>query len=126
MSINVLSSDKAPAAIGPYSQATQVGNTVYVSGQLPIDAQTGIMPQSIAAQTTQSLQNIADILKEAGMTMQNVVQATVLLSDINDFSAMNEVYGKFFQAPYPARMAYQVACLPKNAKVEIAVIAAEK
>ena len=79
MSINVLSSDKAPAAIGPYSQATQVGNTVYVSGQLPIDAQTGTMPPSIAAQTTQSLQNIAAILKEAGMTMQNVVQALSLI-----------------------------------------------
>ena len=114
----------APAAIGPYSQAVQAGNTVYVSGQLPIDPATGAFAAAdIAAQTQQSLANIRAILEEAGMTMANVVKTTVLLADINEFATMNAVYAQFFTEPYPARAAFQVAALPKGAKVEIEAIA---
>lgn len=114
----------APAAIGPYSQAIQAGNTVYVSGQLPIDPATGSFAGAdIASQTRQSLRNIQAILEEAGMTMADVVKTTVLLADIGEFGAMNEVYAEFFQAPYPARAAFQAAALPKAARVEIECIA---
>ena len=114
----------APAAIGPYSQGIHAGNTVYVSGQLPIDPATGAFPgEDIISQTRQSLQNVQAILAEEGMAMTDVVKTTVLLSDITDFAAMNEVYATFFSAPYPARAAFQVAALPKGAKVEIEVVA---
>ena len=113
----------APAAIGPYSAATQAGNTVYVSGQLPADPVTGAFPADIAGQTRQSLTNVKAILAAAGLTMNDVVKTTVYLSDIADFAAMNEVYATFFEAPYPARAAFQVAALPKGAKVEIEAIA---
>lgn len=114
----------APAAIGPYSQAIQAGNTIYVSGQLPIDPATGSFAgEDIAAQTRQSLTNLKNILAEAGADMSAVVKTTVLLADIADFAAMNAVYGEFFSAPYPARAAFQVACLPRNARVEIDAVA---
>ena len=116
--------DNAPAAIGPYSQAIQAGNTVYVSGQLPIDPATGAFAGAdIAAQTRQSLTNMKHILNAAGADMCDVVKTTVLLADIADFAAMNAVYAEFFTAPYPARAAFQVACLPRNALVEIECIA---
>ena len=116
--------EKAPAAIGPYSQAVKAGNTIYVSGQLPIDPATGEFAGiDIVSQTRQSLTNIQNILKEAGADMSNVVKTTVLLSDIGDFAAMNDIYAEFFQAPYPARAAFQVAALPKSALVEIEVVA---
>ena len=118
--MNILSTDKAPGAIGPYSQAIQAGNAIYVSGQLPIDAKTGAFPaDDIAAQTRQSLENIKVILEEAGCTMGDVVKSTVLLKDISDFGAMNAVYGEYFSKPYPARAAFQVGALPKDARVEI-------
>lgn len=114
----------APAAIGPYSQAIKAGNTIYVSGQLPIDPATGEFAGSdITAQTRQSLTNMKNILAEAGTDMSAVVKTTVLLADIADFAAMNAVYAEFFTAPYPARAAFQVACLPKNALVEIECVA---
>lgn len=114
----------APAAIGPYSQAVQAGNTIYVSGQLPIDPATGAFAgEDIASQTRQSLTNMKRILAEAGADMSAVVKTTVLLADIGDFAAMNAVYGEFFSAPYPARAAFQVGCLPKNARVEIECVA---
>lgn len=114
----------APAAIGPYSQGIAAGNTVYVSGQLPIDPATGeFAGPDIASQTRRSLQNIQAILTAQGMEMKDVVKTTVLLADIADFGAMNEVYGEFFSAPYPARAAFQVAALPKGAKVEIEAVA---
>ena len=125
MSKTAIVTDKAPAAIGPYSAATQVGNTVYVSGQLPADPATGAFPEGIAAQTRQSLTNIRSILAEAGMTMNDVVKTTVLLSDIANFGEMNKVYAEFFEAPFPARAAFQVAALPKAALVEIEAIAAK-
>ncbi|MGN0977279.1 MAG: RidA family protein [Faecousia sp.] len=117
-------SGSAPSAIGPYSQAIAAGNMVFVSGQLPIDPATGSFPSDdIKDQTRMSLENIEAILKSAGLTMANVVKTTVLLDDIGDFGAMNEVYGSYFAEPYPARAAFEVAKLPKGAKVEIEVIA---
>lgn len=114
----------APAAIGPYSQAVKAGNTIYVSGQLPIDPATGAFAgEDIAVQTRQSLTNIKNILEAAGTDMSSVVKTTVLLADIADFAAMNEVYGQFFSEPYPARAAFQVAAVPKGALVEIEAIA---
>lgn len=123
MSKQEIATTSAPAAIGPYSQGVAVGNTVYVSGQLPIDPATGNMPQEIAAQTRQSLTNISEILKAQGLTMDNVVKVTVLMQDLSGFTAMNEVYAEFFTAPFPARAAFEVAKLPKDALVEIEAIA---
>ena len=124
MSNTAIHTDNAPAAIGPYSQAIQAGNTIYVSGQLPIDPATGAFAgNDIAAQTRQSLTNMKNILLAAGADMSNVVKTTVLLADIEDFAAMNAVYAEFFTAPFPARAAFQVACLPKNALVEIECVA---
>ena len=115
---------KAPAAIGPYSQAICVGNLVYTSGQIPIDPATGtIVEGGIKEQTRQSLTNVKAILESAGLTMGNVVKTTVFLADMNDFSEMNGVYAEFFDEPYPARSAVAVKTLPKGALVEIEVIA---
>ena len=116
--------EKAPAAIGPYSQAVQAGNTIYVSGQIPIDPAKGDFAGSdIKTQTRQSLTNISNILAQAGTDMSHVVKTTVLLNDIADFAAMNEVYAEFFTQPYPARAAFQAAALPKGALGEIEAIA---
>ena len=116
--------DNAPKAIGPYSQAIKAGNTVYVSGQLPVDPATGeFAGDDIKTQTKQSLTNIENILKAAGGGMGDVVKTTVLLSDIGDFGAMNELYAEFFKEPFPARAAFQVAAIPKGAKVEIEAVA---
>lgn len=116
--------ENAPAAIGPYSQAIRAGDTVYVSGQLPTDPATGAFAGAdIAAQTRQSLTNIRNILQAAGADMTKVVKTTVMLKNIGDFAAMNEAYAEFFTAPYPARAAYQVAALPKDALLEIECIA---
>lgn len=114
----------APAAIGPYSQAVQAGNLVYLSGMLPIDPLTGeFAPGQAKEQTEQIFKNIKAVLKEAGLTLENIVKTTVFLADMADFSAMNEVYGSYFSQPYPARSAFAVKTLPKNALVEIEVIA---
>ena len=124
MSNIAIHTEHAPAAIGPYSHAIQAGNTIYVSGQLPIDPATGAFAGAdISAQTRQSLTNIKAILAEAGADMSNVVKTTVLLADIADFAAMNAVYAEFFTAPFPARAAFQAAALPKNALVEIECVA---
>ena len=113
--MNAINSPKAPAAIGPYSQAIEANGTVYVSGQLPIDPATGAFPEGgIKELTRQSLTNMQHILAEAGLTMQNVVKTTVLLADIADFGAMNEVYAEFFQAPFPARSAFAVRASSAN------------
>jgi len=120
-----ISTAKAPAAIGPYSQAIQVGNLVYTSGQLPIDPATGNFPEGgIKEQTRQSLKNIQAILLEIGLTMASVVKTTVFMADMNDFADMNTVYAEFFAEPYPARSAVAVKTLPKGALVEIEVVAA--
>ena len=123
--MKAISTPKAPGAIGPYSQAIQAGPFVYTSGQPPIDPSTGAFPEGgIKAQTRQSLLNVQAILEEAGLKMSNVVKTTVFLADMNDFAEMNSVYSEFFQAPYPARSAVAVKTLPKNALVEIEVVAA--
>lgn len=119
----VISSPLAPKAVGPYSQAVATADTVYVSGQLPIDAATGAMPEGIEAQTRQSLTNLGHILAEAGYTFDDVAKTTVLLQSIGDFAAMNAVYAEFFTKDMPARMCYEVAKLPMGALVEIDAVA---
>ena len=114
----------APAAIGPYSQAIQAGDTVYVSGQLPIDPATGQFAEGdIRDLTRQSLLNVQHILESVGLSMARVVKTTVFLADMNDFAGMNEVYADFFAAPFPARSAVAVKTLPKGASVEIECVA---
>ena len=121
----VISTDQAPAAIGPYSQAVSSGGLLITSGQLPIDPSTGLFPEGIEAQTRQSLRNVQAILRAAGLDMAHVLKTTVFLSDMNNFNAMNQVYSDFFdQNGFPARSAVEVARLPKDALVEIEVIAA--
>jgi 2-iminobutanoate/2-iminopropanoate deaminase len=122
--MKVISTKKAPAAIGPYSQAIQVGNLVYTSGQIPIDPATGTFIEGgIKEQTRQSLSNVRAILEEAGLSMANVVKTTVFIADMADFADMNAVYAEFFAEPYPARSAVAVKSLPKGALVEIEVVA---
>lgn len=116
--------DKAPAALGPYSQAIKAGNTIYVSGQLGLDPATGkYAGEDAVAQARQSLTNISNILAEAGASMSDVVAVTVLLDDVSTFADVNKVYAEFFTEPYPARACYEVAKLPANALVEIQVTA---
>lgn len=119
----VIATSAAPGAIGPYSQAIDTGTFVYASGQIPINPVTGEIPEGIVAQTKQALANVCAILKEAGLTVDNVVKTTVFLADMGDFAAMNEVYASVFTAPYPARSAVAVKTLPKNVLVEVEVIA---
>ena len=122
--MKALNTDKAPAAIGPYSQAIRTGNLVFVSGQLPIIPETGAFPEGgIKEQTKQSLLNARAILQSEGLDLNNVVKTTVFLSEIANFGPMNEVYAEFFTAPFPARCAFAVKDLPKGALVEIELIA---
>jgi 2-iminobutanoate/2-iminopropanoate deaminase len=119
-----VSSSAAPAAIGPYSQAIRAGNLLFVSGQIPLDPATGTMVEGgIAVQTHRVFRNLAGILEAAGTSLDHVVRATVYLADMNDFAGMNDVYGGYFSAPAPARSTIQAARLPKDARVEIDVIA---
>jgi 2-iminobutanoate/2-iminopropanoate deaminase len=114
----------APGAIGPYSQGIEAGGLVFVSGQLPLNPETGNLPgDDIAQQTEQSLKNVKAVLEAAGCTMADVVKTTVFLKDMNTFASMNTVYAAFFEAPFPARAAVEVARLPKDVLVEIEVIA---
>ena len=120
-----LHTDKAPAAIGPYSQAIRTGDLLFISGQIPVDPATGAIPQGIEAQAAQSLTNIQNILAQAGLAMDSVVKTTVFLRDMGDFAAMNQVYARFFEGTvYPARSAVEVSRLPKDVLVEIETIAA--
>lgn len=124
--MKAISTKNAPAAIGPYSQAIETGGMIFASGQLPIDPNTGAFPEGgIKEQTRQSILNARAILEEAGCSLSNVVKTTVLLSDIADFTAMNEVYASFFSEPFPARSAFAVRDLPKGALIEIEMIAAK-
>ncbi|CDX04262.1 endoribonuclease L-PSP [Desulfitobacterium sp. LBE] len=123
MSINVLHTDKAPAAIGPYSQGIKAGNLVFTSGQLPLNPLTGELETDIRQATRQSLENVKNILESAGTSLGKVVKVVVFLRDMNDFAAMNEIYGTFFTTNPPARSAVQVARLPKDAIIEIEAIA---
>lgn len=124
--MKVIKTNMAPAAIGPYSQAIEANGMVFLSGQLPINPQTGEMPEGIEAQTRQSLTNARAILEEAGLTTNDVVKTTVLLADIADFAAMNAVYSEFFSEPFPARSAFAVRDVPKGALVEIECIAVRR
>ena len=123
----VIKSPDAPAAIGPYSQAIMVGNTLYCSGQIAIDPATSkMLSESIQTETRQVLKNLGAVLRAAGMDYSNVVQATVYLADMNDYKVMNEIYGEFFKENPPARATVQVGSLPRDARVEIACIAVKK
>jgi 2-iminobutanoate/2-iminopropanoate deaminase len=120
----IIFSPHAPKAVGPYSQAVEVNGTLYISGQLPIDPETGkFVEGGVKEQTKQCLHNVGEILTEAEYSVHDVVKSTVLLADMNDFAAMNEVYASFYTEPYPARVAYQVGKLPMGALVEIETIA---
>jgi len=121
----IISSNNAPAAIGPYSQATAAHGLVFVSGQLPADPVTGAFPEGIEAQTKQSMTNIKSILEARGLGMASILKTTVYLKHIADFAAMNGVYAAFFEGDYPARAAFEVAALPKDALVEIECVACE-
>lgn len=121
----IIASPLAPKAVGPYSQAVEANGTLYISGQLPIDASTGKMAETIEEQTRQSLTNLSYIAKEAGYELSDAVKVTVLLEDIADFAAMNGVYAQFFTENMPARVCYEVAKLPMGAKVEIDAILAK-
>ncbi|CAD6188286.1 unnamed protein product [Caenorhabditis auriculariae] len=119
----IIHSTSAPAAIGPYSQAVRAGNTIYLSGSLGLDPHSGELKNGVVEQTHQSLKNIGEVLKAAGVGYNNVVKTTVLLANINDFAAVNDVYKEYFTEKFPARAAYQVAALPKGGLVEIEAVA---
>jgi len=120
----IISTNEAPAAIGPYSQAVRVGSTVYCAGQIPLDPKSGqIVAGDISEQTKRVMQNIAEVLKAAGLGFGNVVKSTIFLTDFADFQTVNEIYGSYFSSEPPARSTVQVSALPKGAKVEIEVIA---
>lgn len=126
---NKISTEKAPAAIGPYVQGVDLGNLVFTSGQIPIDPKTGLVANDITAQTQQSLENIRAIIEAAGLTVADIVKTTVFVKDLNDFSALNVVYEAFFNthnASFPARSCVEVARLPKDVKIEIEAIAVRR
>lgn len=124
MGKQIINTNNAPGAIGPYSQATRIGNLVYTSGQLPIDMATGeLVNDDVKKATEASLNNVKAILEEAGTSLNNVVKTLVFVKDMNDFAVVNEVYSKFFTENFPARSCVEVAKLPKDALVEIEVIA---
>ncbi len=120
----VIATTDAPAAVGPYSQAISAGNLLFCAGQIPLDPTTNeLVAGGVTEQTTQVCQNISGVLKANGMTFANVVKSTVFLTDLANFSAMNTVYAKYFQEPFPARSTIQVSALPRGAQVEIEVVA---
>ena len=119
----IIFTEKAPKAIGPYSQAVEVNGTLYISGQVPVNPETGKIPEGIKEQTEQVMKNIGAILEAAGYTFENVVKSTCLLSDMDNFQAMNEVYGSYYKENPPARAAYGVVKLPLGALIEIETIA---
>ncbi|MFD1988519.1 RidA family protein [Paenibacillus nicotianae] len=126
MSKQPISTDRAPGALGPYSQAIDTGLFIFASGQLGLDPVSGELAEGVQEQARVALQNVTAVLDAAGSSLDQVVKTTVFLQDMNDFVAMNEIYGQFFKEPYPARSAVQVARLPKDALVEIEVIALKK
>ena len=122
----VIATDKAPAAIGPYSQAIEIGNFVFTSGQIPVNPATGEIPEGVEAQAEQAIKNLEVVLKEAGCTLKNVVKTTVFLADINDFAKINAIYAKYFDEHKPARSCVQAGALPKGGLFEMEVIAVKE
>lgn len=123
--MKVISTDKAPAAIGPYSQAIEVNNMVYTSGVIPVVPETGEIPDGSKAQAKQAFANLKNLLEAAGCGMDQVIKTTVFIKEMNDFAAINEVYAEYFPAPYPARSCVEVARLPKDVMLEIEAVAAK-
>lgn len=120
---NVVKTDRAPGAIGPYSQGIDIGNMVFFSGQIPLNPVTGEMPEGIEAQAKQSLENVKGLLESQGLDFSNVVKSTVFLDNMDDFAAVNAIYAEYFVEPFPARSAVEVGRLPKGALIEVEVIA---
>jgi 2-iminobutanoate/2-iminopropanoate deaminase len=118
-----ISTDKAPAAIGPYSQAIEVNEMVYTSGVIPVDPATGVIPEGAKAQAEQAISNLCALLEASGTSAENVVKTTVFIKDMNDFGTINEVYARYFTGTYPARSCVEVARLPKDVLIEIEAIA---
>ena len=125
MSKKIISTDKAPAAIGPYSQAVEAGGFVYASGQIPIDPATGNIPEGIEAQAKQALTNVKNLIEAAGLTLDNVVKTSVFIKNMADFAKVNEIYATFFTKDYPARSCVEVSALPKGVLIEVEVVAAK-
>ena len=120
---NIVKTDKAPGAIGPYSQGIDLGNMIFFSGQIPLNPQTGEMPEGIEAQAKQALENVKGLLESQGLDFSHVVKTTVFLDNMDDFNTVNGIYAQYFVEPYPARSAVEVAKLPKGALIEVEVIA---
>lgn len=126
MKKEAITTGKAPSAIGPYSQGINLGDLVFTSGQIPINPQTGEIPETIEEQTKQALTNLSQVLKATGLEMDDLIKTTVFLKDMSLFTIMNDVYGTFFEEPYPARSAVEVARLPKDVLIEVEGIALRK
>lgn len=124
MEKKIIATDKAPAAIGPYSQAIEAGGFVFASGQIPVDPATGNIPDGIEAQAKQALTNVRNLMEASGLSMDNIVKTSVFIKDMNDFAKVNEVYATFFESDFPARSCVEVARLPKDVLIEVEVIAA--
>ncbi len=119
MAKNVIATDKAPAAIGPYSQAIEVNGIVYCSGQIPVDPATGVIPEGVEAQAHQAFKNVSNLLEAAGSSMANVIRTMVFIQNMDDFAKINEIYAEYFPQPFPARSCVQVAKLPKGVLLEV-------
>ena len=122
----VISTDKAPGAIGPYSQAIEVNGMVFTSGVIPVDPATGVIPEGVEAQATQAFTNLTNLVEASGAAMSQVVKTTVFIKEMNDFGKINEIYKNYFKEPFPARSCVEVARLPKDVKIEIEAIAIKK
>ena len=121
----VISTDKAPGAIGPYSQAIEVNGMVFTSGVIPVDPATGVIPEGVEAQATQAFTNLTNLVEASGAAMSQVVKTTVFIKEMNDFGKINEIYAKFFEEPYPSRSCVEVARLPKDVLLEVEAIVAK-
>lgn len=119
----VISTDKAPSAIGPYSQAIEINNMVYTSGVIPVDPPTGVVPEGVEAQAEQAFKNLCNLVEASGSKVENIVKTTVFIKEMNDFGKINEIYKKYFKEPFPARSCVEVARLPKDVLLEVEAIA---
>lgn len=121
----VISTDKAPAAIGPYSQAIEVNGMVFTSGVIPVDPQTGVIPATIEEQANQAFSNLKNLIEASGATIDKVIKTTVFIKEMNDFGKINEIYATYFKEPFPARSCVEVARLPKDVMLEVEAVVAE-